>query len=176
VTEEHLAELLVETARQAHEDTRDYFATELKQNGWTELARRLVAPRETAQRPIVVAVDDSRMVLSIYKNTLHSLGFEPMLFEFPASALEWLEDNEPAIVLTDLNMPEITGIELTRRIRLLYPDKLPVLMVTTQNEVNDHKAALEAGVNAIVTKPFTAESLAQAMAPWLPNHTWPTQG
>jgi CheY-like chemotaxis protein/HEAT repeat protein len=176
VEEEPLAELLVETARQAHEDTRDYFATELKQNGWTELARRLVAPRETAQRPIVVAVDDSRMVLSIYKNTLHSLGFEPMLFEFPASALEWLEDNEPAMVLTDLNMPEITGIELTRRIRLLYPDKLPVLMVTTQNEVNDHKAALEAGVNAIVTKPFTAESLAQAMAPWLPNHTWPTQG
>jgi CheY-like chemotaxis protein len=108
------------------------------------------------------------MILSIYKNTLHELGFEPVLFEFPASALEWLETNTPAMVLTDLNMPDITGIELTRRIRELFPkETLPVLMVTTQNEMTDHKAALEAGVNAIVNKPFTAESLMQAMEPHL---------
>jgi len=171
VDDERLAAMLLEVVQRAHQDTKDYFYGLLKENGYSELALRLAAPEATAQpRPTVVAVDDSRMILSIYKNTLHELGFEPVLFEFPASALEWLEDNTPAMVLTDLNMPDITGIELTRRIRELFPkETLPVLMVTTQNEMTDHKAALEAGVNAIVNKPFTPQSLMEAMRPYLKN-------
>jgi CheY-like chemotaxis protein/HEAT repeat protein len=169
VDDSRLAAMLLDAVLHAHQDTREHFYALLKENGYSELALRLMAPRTTEQpRRTIVAVDDSRMILSIYKNTLHELGFEPVLFEFPASALEWLETNTPAMVLTDLNMPDITGIELTRRIRERFSkEALPVLMVTTQSEMNDHKAALEAGVNAIVNKPFTAESLMQAMEPHL---------
>ena len=68
------------------------------------------------------------------------------------------------MVLTDLNMPEFTGVQLTERIRERYPAKLlPVIMVTTQNESQDNEAAKRAGVNAILNKPFTAESLGAAM-------------
>lgn len=171
VEDSRLAGMLLDVVLRAHQDTKDYFYALLKENGYSELALRLVASETIAQtRPTIVAVDDSRMILSIYKNTLHSLGFEPILFEFPASALEWLADNTPAMVLTDLNMPDITGIELTRRIRERFPkEALPVLMVTTQNEMHDHHAALDAGVNAIVNKPFTAESLMEAMRPYLEN-------
>lgn len=75
-------------------------------------------------------------------------------------ALGWLQTETPAMVLTDLNMPDITGIDLTRIIRKSFSaSELPVVMVTTQNEASDNKSALEAGVNDILHKPFTAESL-----------------
>ena len=80
---------------------------------------------------------------------------EPVLFEFPEAALEWLAKEQPAFVLTDLNMPEISGIELTEKIRKLYSaEQLPVVMVTTQSDIQDHEAATSAGVNDILKKPF----------------------
>ena len=116
----------------------------------------------------VVAVDDSRMILNIYKATLHELGFEPVLFEFPETAIEWLQKEKPAIVLTDLNMPEITGIMMSAEIRKKYSaEELPIIMVTTQNEVNDNEAAYAAGVNKVMQKPFNAETLKTAMDEYL---------
>ena len=153
----------------AHQDIQDFFCRALKKHGLTELALRLQDPQaKSGPRQRVCAVDDSRMILSIYKSTLHELGFESILFEFPASAWEWLQTDQPDIVLTDLNMPEMTGIELCRQIRSKFAkDQLPVIMITTQNEINDHRAALEAGVNEIMHKPFTASSLAEVLKKYL---------
>ncbi len=159
--EERFQPIALSHLGRAHQDIRDFFYTILKEHGYSGLALKLLAPEEKkTARKRICAVDDSRMILSIYKSTLHELGFEPVLFEFPASALEWLQSNTPEMVLTDLNMPDITGIDLTREIRKSFSKKdLPVVMVTTQDEANDNKAALEAGVNDILRKPFTAESL-----------------
>jgi CheY-like chemotaxis protein len=61
-------------------------------------------------------------------------------------------------------MPEINGIDLTRAVRKLYSqEQLPIIMVTTQNECQDNEAAMEAGITAIVHKPFNEDSLRQAM-------------
>lgn len=148
----------------AHKDIRDHYHKLLLQAGRNDFANKLTGEEEQAVRPKVVAVDDSRMILNIYKATLHELGYEPVLFEFPASALEWLQTEKPLMVLTDLNMPKITGIQLTEKIRKKYTDKvLPIIMVTTQNESQDNEAAYAAGVNAIVHKPFNSKSLAAAM-------------
>lgn len=148
----------------AHKDIRDHYHKLLLKAGKTDFANKLTGEEEQAVRPKIVAVDDSRMILNIYKATLHELGFEPVLFEFPASALEWLQTEKPLMVLTDLNMPKITGIQLTKRIREKYTDKLlPIIMVTTQNESQDNEEAYAAGVNAIVHKPFNSKSLAAAM-------------
>ncbi|MFW6005486.1 MAG: response regulator, partial [Desulfonatronovibrionaceae bacterium] len=93
-------------------------------------------------------------------NTLYEMGFDPMLFEFPRQALEWLRKNKPAVVFTDLNMPDMTGIELISSVRDIYPrEALPIFMVTTQNETQDNDEARKAGVNEITFKPFSAESL-----------------
>jgi CheY-like chemotaxis protein len=153
----------------AHGDIKNHYVALLRREGLDEFAGRIVGDaREHGTRVKVCAVDDSRMILNIYKATLHELGFDPVLFEFPAGALEWLAKEQPALVLTDLNMPEISGIELTKRIRTLYPvDTLPVIMVTTQSDVQDHEAATEAGVNDILIKPFNAESLRKAMGKFI---------
>jgi DNA-binding response OmpR family regulator len=108
------------------------------------------------------------MILNIYKETLHELGFDPVLFEFPASAIEWLQKERPLLVLTDLNMPDITGVQLAEEIRKKYRSKeLPIIMVTTQNEANDNEAATKAGVDKIIHKPFNAKSLKAALAEYL---------
>lgn len=168
--EEHFQSMALSCLTRAHRDIRDFFYAVLKERGYSDLALRLLAPQDKAPaaRKRICAVDDSRMILSIYKSTLHELGFEPVLFEFPAGALEWMAETRPDMVLTDLNMPDITGIDLTRAIRASYSrEELPVVMVTTQNEVNDNRAALEAGVNEIIHKPFTAESLRAVIKKYL---------
>lgn len=143
-----------------HKDIRNHYINLLQQAGKTDFARKIIGEEEETQRPKIVAVDDSRMILNIYKATLHELGYDPVLFEFPASALAWLQTEKPMLVLTDLNMPEITGIQLTESIRQKYSARLlPVIMVTTQNDSQDNAAAYRAGVNDIVHKPFTAASL-----------------
>jgi CheY-like chemotaxis protein len=147
-----------------HKDIRNHYYNLLLKNGFTEFSRKITADEVDKDKQKVVAVDDSRMILNIYKATLHELGYEPVVFEFPASALEWLRQEKPLVVLTDLNMPDITGVELAGEIRKIYSkDELPVIMVTTQNEANDNEAATQAGVDRIIHKPFNAQSLKDAM-------------
>ncbi len=168
VDEEFFQELALIYLPHTHKDTREHYAKILTANGFEAFAKKLNGEEEGATKVKVVAVDDSRMILNIYKATLHELGFEPVLFEFPATAIEWLQKEKPAMVLTDLNMPEISGVQLTAEIRKKYSSQeLPIIMVTTQNEANDNEAAREAGVDQIMQKPFNAEILKAAMDEYL---------
>jgi CheY-like chemotaxis protein/HEAT repeat protein len=152
--------------RQVHADTRDHFVQLLAANGMAAIADaiqgRISAPAARALK--VFAVDDSRMILTIYRSVLHNLGCEPVVFEFPAEAIRQLATVKPDLIFTDLNMPDISGIELTRAVRKRYPkETLPIIMVTTQNECQDNEAAIQAGVNAILNKPFNERMLREAM-------------
>ena len=168
VGEDFFQELSLIYLPHAHKDTKEHYIKILEENGFVDFAGKLQGDEVVTNKVKVVAVDDSRMILSIYKSTLHELGFEPVLFEFPATAIEWLQKEKPAMVLTDLNMPEITGIMMSAEIRKKYtPKELPIIMVTTQNETNDHDAAYIAGVNKVIQKPFNAKSLKAAMGEYL---------
>ena len=152
--------------RQVHADTRGHFVQLLAANGMAAIADaiqgRISAPAARALK--VFAVDDSRMILNIYRSVLHNLGCEPVVFEFPAEAIRQLATVKPDLIFTDLNMPDISGIELTRAVRKRYPkETLPIIMVTTQNECQDNEAAIQAGVNAILNKPFNERMLREAM-------------
>jgi len=162
--DDHFEELALIYLPHTHKDIRNHYCQLLKQHGKNEFAQKLIGKEEDIIRPKIVAVDDSRMILNIYKATLHELGYDPVLFEFPASALEWLTAEKPLMVLTDLNMPDITGIQLTEKIRERYTSKLlPIIMVTTQNESKDNEAAHMAGVDSILHKPFNGQTLGEAI-------------
>ncbi len=164
IDDEKFQELAFEYLPHSHKDIREHYHALLVSDGRRDLAARFEGAKEDGIRQKVVAVDDSRMILNIYKSTLHELGYDPILFEFPASAIEWLKEEKPLLVLTDLNMPEITGIQLTRKVREQFSVKeLPIVLVTTQLEGMDGDAALEAGVNAILHKPFNAKSLGKTI-------------
>jgi CheY-like chemotaxis protein len=153
---------------QAHPDVRSHCKAILESQGYDGLSQ--VAPEQEAveDRVEVFAVDDSKMILNIYRSVLHNLGYEPHLFEFPAGALDEIRKRKPALVLTDLNMPDISGIDLTRGVRELYSkEALPIVMVTTQDDDDDNESAMDAGVNRILQKPFTEEQIGAVLAEYL---------
>lgn len=154
--------------RNIPKEIRAFYVKILKQKGYNTLVNDIEKNYikndfDTSTLQIVI-VDDSRMILGIYRTTIHKLGYQAKLFEFPKTAITEILLNKPDIVITDLNMPEITGIELTNQIREKYSkNDLPVIMVTTQNEIQDNQDAYNAGVNLIVHKPFTEKSIDDAI-------------
>jgi CheY-like chemotaxis protein/HEAT repeat protein len=157
--------------RKAHVDTRRHYIELLSTHGFSEPVTRIEGTQPEAAKTAltVFAVDDSKMILNIYRSILHNLGYEPVLFEFPAEAIDQVSVQNPSLIFTDLNMPEISGVELTRSVRRIAgKEQLPIVMVTTQNESQDNDAAYAAGINAILQKPFNEESLRAAMRKHLP--------
>ena len=150
----------------AHESIRKKFMTLLQRKGESELVRFIADGflKEDVEKTVIWAIDDSRMILSMYRSILHSIGYEPIVFEFPEQALEKIKTEKPTLIFTDLNMPKLTGIDVARKVREFYPkDVLPIIMVTTQSENEDHSEALKAGVTKIMKKPFTKEMLKETI-------------
>jgi two-component system, chemotaxis family, chemotaxis protein CheY len=109
-----------------------------------------------------LVVDDSKAVRMILAKTLKELGFEVREAANGREALEVIEAEKTAVtlVLADWNMPEIDGLELLKRLRQ-KPElaSLVVVMVTTETELGQMTAALEAGANEYIMKPFTKDIL-----------------
>lgn len=107
-------------------------------------------------------VDDSSTMRRIVVNTLKSLGYSDYVeAEDGKVAYEKLTaDDSINFIITDWNMPVMTGLELTKAIRANDKTKaLPILMVTTRGIKEDIVQALQARVNNYVVKPFTPQIL-----------------
>ena len=109
----------------------------------------------------VLVVDDSSTMRRIIVNTLKKLGYEDT-FEAGdgREALKSLDTRRADVIVTDWNMPEMSGPQFVEALRA-QPEhtKVPVLMVTTQAAQEDVIVALRAGVNDYLIKPFTPDAL-----------------
>jgi two-component system chemotaxis response regulator CheY len=108
-----------------------------------------------------LVVDDSSTMRRIIINTLNKLGYKEC---YEASngreGVERLATTPVDMVITDWNMPEMSGIEFIRAVRANDATRhLPVLMVTTNAAQDDIVQALHAGVNSYVVKPFTPDTI-----------------
>ena len=151
----------------AHPDVRSYFARILENAGHNDLAKKIMPKKKAKEKAKlkVFVVDNSRMILNIYRTVLYNLGYESHLFEFPAKALEQIKKGKPDVILTDLFMPDITGIDFTKAVRKRYSkSELPIIMITTQKEAQENKGVYAAGVNDIIHKPFTEKQIGKALA------------
>ncbi|MBV1862075.1 MAG: response regulator [Nannocystaceae bacterium] len=111
-------------------------------------------------------VEDSRAVRSFVSSILESAGdYDVHEVENGFEALRALPRTDFALIVTDVNMPDVNGIELTRFVRG-QPKfaSIPVLVISTDGSHPDTKRALEAGANAFLAKPFTAEQFLEAVA------------
>lgn len=108
-----------------------------------------------------LVVDDSPTMRRIVVNALHSFGYENVAeAENGKDALLKLQSDPIEFVITDWNMPEMNGLELTKSIRSNNNySSLPILMVTTRGLKQDIIEALQAKVNNYVVKPFTPQVL-----------------
>lgn len=115
----------------------------------------------------VLLVDDSRLARNHIRRVLTGLGLKKILeAENGASALTLLKDNTFDLVVTDYNMPEMDGRELSEFIRF-NPDTahIPIIMVTSEASDSLHMANIhQTGVNALCDKPFEVEEVRKMLA------------
>jgi two-component system response regulator MprA len=107
----------------------------------------------------VLVVDDERAVRDSLRRALELEGYDVELAADGEEALERLAQNgEPDAVVLDILMPRMDGLEVCRRLRR-EGHRLPVLMLTARDEVENRVAGLDAGADDYVAKPFALEEL-----------------
>jgi two-component system, OmpR family, response regulator MprA len=107
----------------------------------------------------ILVVDDERAVRESLRRALELEGYEIELAVDGVDALEKLEGPVlPDAMILDVLMPRIDGLEVCRRVRA-SGNRLPVLMLTARNAVENRVAGLDAGADDYVTKPFALEEL-----------------
>lgn len=107
----------------------------------------------------VLAVDDSKLMLRMYEVMLRTFPVT-----FASDGLEALavieERSDVDLVLLDINMPNMTGLEVLDRLRSSgYLDRLAVIIVSTEGHDSQIQKGLEAGAAAYITKPFDSDKL-----------------
>lgn len=111
----------------------------------------------------VLIVDDFSTMRRIVKNILRQLSFTNIIeADDGSTALEILQREKIAMVISDWNMPKMTGLELLKAMKAddaLRP--IPFLMVTAEAQQENIIEAVKSGVNNYIVKPFTAETLSQ---------------
>ncbi|MCP9452510.1 MAG: chemotaxis response regulator CheY [Nitrospira sp.] len=109
----------------------------------------------------VLVVDDMATMRRIVKNVLKQLGFNRVdEAENGVEALQKLKAEPYGLVVSDWNMPVMTGIDMLRAIRADEKLKsIPVLMVTAEAQQSNLIEAIQAGVSNYIVKPFTAETM-----------------
>lgn len=122
-----------------------------------------VTLNDTVKNINVIVVDDSNTMRKLIRNLLNQIGFNNVdESESALKALKLLENKKYGLVLTDCNMPEVNGLEFTKRIRSHSNqniNKIPVIMITAESKTDVVIEAKKSGVNNYVVKPFTVEGL-----------------
>ena len=115
-------------------------------------------------KPVLI-VDDCGTTRKLLSYMIREKGYVTVTADNGIDALEKLATNPVDLVLTDLNMPQMDGIELARNIRASEEYKgLPIIMITTESGEVDKDMAFEAGVTAFLIKPVTPQKLVEEIA------------
>lgn len=123
--------------------------------------------------PILIIEDDPD-IADVLRYILESKKFETRVAlggeEGLAASLD--RDNPPALILLDLLLPGMSGIEICRRLRQEPSTKrTPIVMVTARAFASDHASALEAGADAYITKPFSVSQVIDRVEALLEGET-----
>ena len=108
----------------------------------------------------ILTADDSASMRQMVSFTLRQAGFEVVEGVDGVDALAKLAGATVQMVITDLNMPNMDGIELIRQVRALPAYKyIPIIMLTTESDDSKKMAGRAAGASGWITKPFKVEQL-----------------
>lgn len=112
----------------------------------------------------ILFIDDEKDIISLNKKLLTRMGYTVTIFDSSTRALEFFNTHfhEVDLVITDQDMPEMTGAELIHEIRKIKPD-LPIIMCTGFSE-HDEKEAFKIGVNHLLIKPVTRHQISKAVS------------
>jgi two-component system KDP operon response regulator KdpE len=105
----------------------------------------------------ILVVDDESQITRVLRTSLSSNGYDIRVANDGETALEIMKDWSPDLVITDLTMPNMDGLELCRRLRA--KTQIPIIVLSVRGEERTKVQALDAGADDYVTKPFGMEEL-----------------
>lgn len=112
--------------------------------------------------PIALVVDDSLSARRALADFVQDLGFEVHTAGDGLEAIASMERQRPAILLVDLEMPRMNGLELAEHVRVRHTaEDLPIIMITSRSTEKHRHTATRSGVNAYLVKPFPEDLLAE---------------
>jgi len=126
-------------------------------------------PKTTDSRKRILIVDDQPFIAKIIEFNLDRACYQVEYCRDAEAALIRLKNTPPDLVISDIFMPKVTGIELCRFVReTLMLTQLPIIMLTSQGDAEAAEASLNAGANTFMTKPFSPRELSAKIDELLP--------
>src|SRR4030095_7120487 len=110
-----------------------------------------------ADKQRILIVDDEPQIGRVMRTSLSTHAFDVRVAADGEAALDLFNDWHPALVITDLSMPNVGGLEFCRRVRLV--SEVPIIVLSVKSEESIKVEALDAGADDYVTKPFGMDEL-----------------
>jgi two-component system catabolic regulation response regulator CreB len=108
-------------------------------------------------KPRILIVEDEPAIADTIQYALETDGFETKLLSSGQPVLSYLSEEEVDLIILDIGLPDVSGLELCKKIRLTHA--LPVIFLTARSEEIDRVVGLEIGADDYVTKPFSPREL-----------------
>jgi DNA-binding response OmpR family regulator len=121
-------------------------------------------------KPVILLIDDEKAYANVIKDALEIIGLEVLLAHNAMDALNLFQQVTPDLILLDVMMPEVDGLSLLRWLREhSEQDSVPIHVVSAKAQPDDRKAAIEAGADGFLAKPFSVEELRDVISQYLPG-------
>jgi two-component system chemotaxis response regulator CheY len=117
----------------------------------------------------ILLVDDSRTMRMIIQRAIRQAGYRTITVveaENGAQALEKLKGKKPLLILSDWNMPEMSGIDFLKQVRAAQND-VPFGFITSETSPGIKEIAMNSGATFLISKPFSPEDVQEALTPIL---------
>jgi len=120
----------------------------------------------------ILYVEDNPQNMRLVRKILKHAGYEVLEAEDGLSGIEMAKSQQPDLILMDVNLPDIDGLEATQRIRQL-PEfaKTPIIALTANAMVGDREKALQAGCDGYLPKPISKTELLKTVGEYLTENT-----
>ena len=110
-----------------------------------------------ADPPHILVVDDEPQITRVLRTSLSAQGYDIRVANSGEMALEIMKDWSPNLIITDLSMPSVDGVELCRAVRAV--SRIPILVLSVRDKERQKVEALDAGADDYITKPFGMNEL-----------------
>jgi DNA-binding response OmpR family regulator len=134
---------------------------------WRDAMTTKSWPEQLATAPKLLIIDDAPDITQLLIVYFHQAGFNTLAAYDGRSALDLMRRVGPDLVILDLGLPDIDGLDICRTIR--QDSAVPIVMLTKRNGELERKQGLAAGANAYITKPFDADDLQATVRGLLPH-------
>ena len=142
----------------------------MRRSGNPDAAEKMNAPahQENEKRKRFLVVEDNQLSLALLKQLLEVHGYEILETPEGLQAIDIARDEQPDLILMDIGLPDICGLDVTRLLKQDHKTKsIPIIAVTALATPEDEKKALESGCDAYIAKPIALGNLLRIIESFL---------